>query len=70
MEFNHLKYVKQTYLEHFFDAFSYSCRCFRAGFYFFIHSLWPDLFEFNGSREIEELNAILIYKTRKQISGY
>ena len=69
MEFNHLKYVKQTYLEHFMDAFSYSCRAFKSGFYFFVHALWPDMFEFNGSREIEELNSILIYKRRKLIGG-
>jgi hypothetical protein len=51
------------------DAFSYSCRAFKSGFYFFVHALWPDMFEFNGSREIEELNSILIYKRRKLIGG-
>jgi hypothetical protein len=64
MKFTHLKYVKQTYLAHFMDAFSYSCSSFKAGFYFFIHAFCPDLFEFDGSREIDELNSILIYKRR------
>ncbi len=65
MEFTHLKYVKQTYFEHFIHAFSYSCRAFKAGCYFFAHALWPDIFEFEGSREIEDLNSILIYRRRK-----
>ena len=65
MEFKHLKYVEQNYIEHFIYAVSYSCRCFKAGFYFFVHACWPDLFEFNGSREIEDLNSILIYKRRR-----
>lgn len=65
MAFNHLKYVEQSYCEHFIDAFSYSCRAFKAGCYFFAHALWPDIFEFDGSREIDELNSILVYKRRK-----
>jgi hypothetical protein len=65
MEFTHLKHVKQTYFEHFMHAFSYSCRAFKAGCYFFAHALWPDIFEFDGSREIEDLNSILIYRRHK-----
>ena len=69
MRFNHLKYVEQSYCEHFIHAFSYSCRAFKAGCYFFIHALWPDIFEFDGSREIDELNSILVYKRRKLMGG-
>ena len=68
MGFNHLKYVKQTYFAHFMDSFSYSFRCFNAGFYFLVHAFWPDLFEFDGSREIDDLNSILTYKRRKLLA--
>lgn len=69
MDFKHLKYVKQSYFEHFINAFSYSCRAFKAGFYFLVHSVWPDIFEFDGSREIEDLNSVLIYKKRKLLGS-
>lgn len=60
--FNHLNKVKQNYFEHFFDAISYSCMAFKASCYFFVHSLWPDWFEFDGSKQIEKLNTILQHK--------
>lgn len=63
--FKHLNLVKQTYFEHFFDAISYSYMASKASFYFLIHSLWPDLFEFDGSKQIEKLNAILVHKKNK-----
>lgn len=69
MQFIHLNYVKQTYCEHFIDAISYSCTAFKATCYFFVHAFWPDLFEFDGSREIEKLNDILAYK-RKQLTSH
>jgi len=62
MNFIHLKYVKQSYSEHFFDAMLFSFIAFKAFFYFFVHALWPDIFEFNGSKEIERLNNLLISK--------
>jgi hypothetical protein len=65
MRFNHLKYVEQTYFQHFIDSFSYSCKSFKAGCYFCIHACYPDIFEFDGSREIDDLNSILVYKRRK-----
>ena len=64
MSFTHLKYVKQNYSHHFLDTINYSCMSFKASFYFFVHALWPDAFEFNGSREIEKLNELLMYKRR------
>lgn len=62
--FSHLTRVKQGYWDHFFDAILYSFIAFKASCYFFVHAFWPDLFEFNGSREIEYLNNILISKRR------
>ena len=59
---SHLTKVKQTYWEHFFDAISYSFIAFKAVFYFFVHAIFPDVFEFNGSREIANLNNILVNK--------
>lgn len=62
--FPHLTRVKLTYWEHFFDAISYSFMAFKASFYFFVHAIWPDLFEFDGSNQIANLNAILVNKKR------
>lgn len=63
--FYHLKRVKQTYTEHFRDSLTYSFTCLRASFYFFIHSLWPDLYEFDGSITIKRLNDYIEDKRRK-----
>ena len=60
---NHLTIVNQTYWEHFFHAISYSYMGYKASFYFFVHACFPDLFEFDGSREIKNLNDILFYKS-------
>jgi hypothetical protein len=65
MKFTHLKYIKQTYLEHFIDAISYSFMSFQASFFFFVHAFWPDIFEFNGSKQILQLNNILVEKMNK-----
>ena len=61
----HLNDIGQNYWEHFFDAISYSYISFKASFYFFVHSIFPDSFVFDGSREINNLNNILINKKRK-----
>jgi len=63
--FHHLKIVRQSYWEHFFYAMSYSFTAFKASVFFFIHAFIPDLFEFNGSKEIELLNSILVNKRRE-----
>ena len=65
--FSHLKYVNQTYFEHFFDAISYSFMACKASGFFFIHAFWPDIFEFNGSKQIEELSNIITDKRNKII---
>jgi hypothetical protein len=64
-EFNHLDKVKQTYLEHFCEGMTYSFMSLRASCYFFVHSLNPDLFEFDGSMQIEKLNKELMDKKMK-----
>ena len=61
----HLQKVKQGYYEHFFDAIYYCGISLKASFYFFIHSLFPDLFEFDGSNTIKQLNNILEKKKQK-----
>jgi len=63
--FNHLTLVKQTYSQHFFDAISYSYMAYKASFYFLVHAFLPDLFEFDGSREIKKLHDILFSKSIK-----
>lgn len=64
--FSHLIKIKQGYASHFHDAFSYSCHALQASFYFFIHALYPDLFEVKGSQKIFYLNDML----RKKIEAF
>lgn len=67
--FSHLTRVKQHYWQHFFDAISYSFMAFKASGFFFVHAVFPDLFEFNGSREIANLNTILVNKKNKFLAN-
>jgi hypothetical protein len=69
MEFKHLKYVKQGYFEHLFDSLYYSITSLKASIYFFINGLYPDLFEFNGSNEIQNLNTSITNKILKIIES-
>ncbi len=59
MEFKHLKYAKQSYLEHFKDSIKYVGLSLKASFYFTVHSIYPDLCEHKGSNTIKKLNDIL-----------
>ncbi len=61
----HLKFVRQCYFEHLVDAFGYSLSALKASVYFFIHGLVPDLFEFDGSEQIQNLNTVLTNKKLK-----
>ena len=63
--FIHLKQINQSYTEHFYDSMNYCCISFKASFYFFMHSVWPDIYEFDGSKTINDLNTILHEKKRK-----
>jgi hypothetical protein len=58
--FKHLERINKGYFEHFFHAMSYCFISLSASFYFFIHAIYPDVFEFDGSRQIKYLNEILI----------
>lgn len=62
---NHLQKVKQGYYEHFLDSICYCGISLKASFYFFIHSLFPDVFEFDGSNTIKQLNNILEEKKHR-----
>ena len=62
MRFKHLEDIKQTYFEHFKDAFYYSFFSFQAGIYFLIHGLYPDIFIKSGSTAIFNINGQIIEK--------
>ncbi len=66
--FLHLRYVKQTYCEHFLDAISYSFISLKASFCFLVHAFWPDIFQSNGSSYIEHLNQVIVNKRNKLYS--
>ena len=65
MEFKHLKSVKQSYFNHFKDSIKYIKLGLKAVFYFGVHSVYPDLYEHQGSDTIKELNDILQEKIKK-----
>lgn len=69
MRFTHLEYIKQTYIEHFIDAISYSFMALKACFFFFVHAFLPDIFEFDGSKLIEHLHNILLIKRSKLLDS-
>jgi len=50
------------YGEHFLHSMSYCFMSLSASFYFFIHAIYPDAFEFDGSRQIRYLNELLSTK--------
>ena len=64
-DFKHLECVQESYFEHFCRGITYSFMSCRAGFYFLVHSFYPDVFEFDGSVEIDNLNKILTEKKIK-----
>jgi hypothetical protein len=61
-QFKHLQELNITYTEHFKNSMSYSIQSLKASFYFFIHAIYPDAFEFDGSRQIRYLNELLSTK--------
>jgi hypothetical protein len=66
MTFQHLIKANQTYFEHFQDSLFYFRKSLKATFYFFVHALYPDLFEFSGSKEIFELHEAIVNKYKKE----
>lgn len=55
MEFNHLLSTEQNYWTHFKNSMLYSYTSAKASFYFFVHAIYPDFFEFKGSKAVYEL---------------
>lgn len=66
---SHLDDIRQTYLEHLYDALGYSLRSFASGFIFLIHGVFPDRLVVDGSNMIAELNSILIIKKKKLLEN-
>jgi hypothetical protein len=54
--FTHLKQINKGYVEHFLHAMSYCFISLSASFYFFIHAIYPDVFVFDGSKQIRYLH--------------
>ena len=61
-EIKHLKYAKQCYLSHLYDAINYSYQSFHAGIVFIIHGLLPCIYTSSGSMIIHNLNEVIIEK--------
>lgn len=61
--FHHLYNNNIKYKDHFQLALGYSWQSFKASFYFFIHAIYPDVYEYHGSHTIELLEYDLIRKT-------
>lgn len=57
--FKHLNTIDQGYFEHMSNALSYSWLSMKASFFFFWHAWYPDLFEWDGSNTIYDLNNVL-----------
>jgi hypothetical protein len=58
-KFNHLEYAGQTYTEHLDDSMKYSWISFKSSFYFFIHGIYPDVFQTKGSNTIIDLHSVI-----------
>jgi hypothetical protein len=55
MRFRHLKEKRLSYCEHLTHAFYYSFASCKAAIFFFIHGLYPDVFETAGSDTLREV---------------
>lgn len=53
--FSHLRREKCTYYNHFLRSMSFCIRSLQASFYFFIHAIYPDVFQYSGSRIIRNI---------------
>ena len=58
IRFKHLQQLNITYASHFKNSMSYSFKSLRASCYFFIHAFYPDVYVYNGSKTICELNKV------------
>ena len=55
---SHLKFARQTYLQHLRDSFKYGLKSLKASFLFFVHGIFPEYFT-HTSDLIFELNDII-----------
>lgn len=62
MSFTHLTIAKQTYFDHLQDALYYSFLSLKASCLFFIHGLFPDIFETAGSDQIQNIYMKILNK--------
>jgi hypothetical protein len=67
MRFRHLLELNQSYREHFQNAIRYAFLSQKASMYFFVHGVYPDCFERDGSDIINKLNNE--FKQRKTNGG-
>lgn len=54
--FLHLQFRRQSYFSHFRQAIKYSMLTCKASFCFFIHAIYPDVFQHTGSDIIVGIN--------------
>lgn len=64
---NHLDFANQSYFEHFSHSMVYCGRSLKSAFYFFCHSIIPDIFIFDGSESVKKLNDDLCSKYIKRM---
>ena len=57
--FKHLQHVNMGYFEHMYHAMHFCILSARAACYFFLHGMYPDIFVFSGSGQIEVLAKLL-----------
>jgi hypothetical protein len=65
--FKHLEFANQTYFEHFYDSIGYCGKCLKSSFYFFVHAIWPDIFQQNGSNTVRDLNNVITSKYERRM---
>ena len=58
----HLREADQDFIPHLFDAYSYGGKSLEAAFYFFVHGLFPFLFEKSGSETIQYVDVMIKMK--------
>jgi len=58
-KFKHLKEVNMNYTTHFKSCMNYSWKSLQSSYYFFIHGIYPDVYEYNGSINTENLSALI-----------
>lgn len=65
MKFRHLEEKRVGYLRHMCRAFYYSLISLKASFAFFVHAIYPDVFETTGSDTVIGLRELFEYKKQE-----